>query len=154
FMEYATRHYRTPDGKPTSEIYECKIVVKALREFYAETPGCRVRPAGAQSRAPEVGEREAEPDRVQLPRRDGEAHLQVGRLRGTRPGRCLPSRCHGDRPPEGADRSGEKEVRFDWRANPTLLPVWWDGQLRLLRWGNKDRAERKLPPTGWTWKET
>ena len=23
-----------------------------------------------------------------------------------------------------------------------------------MRWGNKDRAERKLPPTGWTWRET
>lgn len=52
------------------------------------------------------------------------------------------------------DRGGEKEVRFDWRANPNVLPVWWGGQLRVLRWGNKDRAERKLPPTGWTWKET
>lgn len=38
FMGYATDHYRTPDGKPTSEIYECKIVVRALRELYAETP--------------------------------------------------------------------------------------------------------------------
>jgi integrase len=38
FMGYAADHYRTPDGKPTSEIYECKIVVRALRELYAETP--------------------------------------------------------------------------------------------------------------------
>ncbi|WP_439628367.1 hypothetical protein [Gemmata sp.] len=23
----------------------------------------------------------------------------------------------------------------------------------MVRWGNRDRAERKLPPTEWTWKE-
>jgi hypothetical protein len=51
------------------------------------------------------------------------------------------------------DRGGEKEVRFYWVANPTLLPVWWDGRLQIVRWGNKDRHERKLPPTGWTWTE-
>jgi hypothetical protein len=52
------------------------------------------------------------------------------------------------------DRGGEKEVRFDWRAAPTLLPVWWDGRLHVVRWGNRDRAERKLPTTGWTWRES
>ena len=52
------------------------------------------------------------------------------------------------------DRGGEKEVRFYWRATPTLLPVWWDGRLRVVRWGNKDRAERKLPRTGLTWQDT
>jgi hypothetical protein len=26
--------------------------------------------------------------------------------------------------------------------------------LQIVRWGNRDRAERKLPPTGWTWKAT
>jgi hypothetical protein len=51
-------------------------------------------------------------------------------------------------------RVTEKEVRFYWRATPALLPVWWDGQLRIVRWGNRDRAERKLPPTGWTWQES
>lgn len=51
-------------------------------------------------------------------------------------------------------RGGEEEVRFYWRAVPALLPVWWHGQLHIVRWGNRDRAERKLPPTGWTWKET
>jgi hypothetical protein len=52
------------------------------------------------------------------------------------------------------DRGGEKEVRFYWSASPTLLPVWWNGRPHVVRWGNKDRAERKLPPTGWTWQET
>jgi hypothetical protein len=52
------------------------------------------------------------------------------------------------------DRGGEKEVRFYWAANPTLLPAWWNGSLHVVRWGNKGRSERKLPPTGWTWEET
>ncbi|VTT98993.1 Uncharacterized protein OS=Singulisphaera acidiphila (strain ATCC BAA-1392 / DSM 18658 / VKM B-2454 / MOB10) GN=Sinac_0545 PE=4 SV=1 [Gemmataceae bacterium] len=52
------------------------------------------------------------------------------------------------------DRGGEKEVRFYWQARPALLPVWWDGRLQVVKWGNRDRAERTLPPTGWTWRET
>lgn len=52
------------------------------------------------------------------------------------------------------ERGGEKEVRFYWMAAPALLPVWWNGRLQIVRWGNKDRAERKLPPTGWTWRES
>jgi integrase len=38
YLEHAERHYRTPDGRPTSEIYEVKIVVRALRELYADRP--------------------------------------------------------------------------------------------------------------------
>ena len=52
------------------------------------------------------------------------------------------------------DRGGETEVRFYFRARPSLLPVWWDGRLHVVRWGNRDRAERGLPPTGWTWQAT
>src|SRR5688572_1764828 len=52
------------------------------------------------------------------------------------------------------DRGGEREVRFYWRARPALLPVWWNGRLHVVRWGNRDRSERKLPPTGWTWRAT
>jgi hypothetical protein len=51
-------------------------------------------------------------------------------------------------------RGGEGEVRFDWQSSPALLPVWWDGWLQVVRWGNRDRAERSRPPTGWTWKAT
>lgn len=51
------------------------------------------------------------------------------------------------------ERGGEKEVRFYWRSSPALLPVWFDGRLQIVRWGNKDLRERKLPPTGWTWRE-
>ena len=38
YFDHAERHYRGPDGVPTSEIYEVKIVVRALRELYATTP--------------------------------------------------------------------------------------------------------------------
>lgn len=51
-------------------------------------------------------------------------------------------------------RGDQKEVRFYLRAVPALLPVWWNGRLQVVRWGNRDRAERKLPTTGWTWRET
>jgi hypothetical protein len=52
------------------------------------------------------------------------------------------------------DRGGEKEVRFYWRAVPALLPVWWEGRLQIVKWGNRDRREQQLPPTGWTWQES
>ena len=52
------------------------------------------------------------------------------------------------------ERGGESEVRFYARAVPAVLPVWWNGRLHVAKWGNRDRAERKLPPTAWTWKET
>lgn len=51
------------------------------------------------------------------------------------------------------DRGGEPEYRFRWDARPTLLPVRLDGRLQLARWGNRDRRGR-LPPTGWTWRES
>jgi hypothetical protein len=49
------------------------------------------------------------------------------------------------------DRGGEREVRFYWRAIPTLLPVWWEGQLQIVRWGNQHRSRSPLPVGGWTW---
>jgi integrase len=38
YLDHAERHYRNHDGTPTSEIYEVKIVVRALRELYGEKP--------------------------------------------------------------------------------------------------------------------
>jgi integrase len=38
YLDHAERHYRTPDGKPTSEIYEVRVVIRAIRELYADTP--------------------------------------------------------------------------------------------------------------------
>ena len=49
------------------------------------------------------------------------------------------------------ERGGvEKEVRFAFRDRPRVLPVIWDGQLRIVRWGSTDRSSR-LPTTAWTW---
>jgi integrase len=36
YLDHAERHYRTANGKPTSEIYEVKIVIRALRNLYPE----------------------------------------------------------------------------------------------------------------------
>jgi hypothetical protein len=38
YLDHAERHYRTPAGKPTSELFEVKVVIRALRELYADTP--------------------------------------------------------------------------------------------------------------------
>ena len=40
------------------------------------------------------------------------------------------------------DRAGCAEVRFEWWHNPALLPVRWDGALRLVPWGSKIRRSR------------
>lgn len=66
----------------------------------------------------------------------------------------LPVELHARLTDRVYDREGKPEFRFDWRSSPTLLPVWWCGRLHLARWGNRDRAERRLPPTGWTWRES
>ena len=47
----------------------------------------------------------------------------------------------------------EPEVQFRWRHQPALLPVWLDGRVQVVRWGNRDRRG-KLPPSGWTWAES
>jgi hypothetical protein len=31
-----------------------------------------------------------------------------------------------------------------------VLPVWLDGQLRIVRWGNRRGQSRHLPLTAWT----
>jgi hypothetical protein len=38
YLDYAERHDRNPNGEPISEIYEVKIVLRAIRELYADTP--------------------------------------------------------------------------------------------------------------------
>ena len=52
------------------------------------------------------------------------------------------------------ERGGEPECRFLWRHRPALLPVWHEGQLRLVRWGCRRGESRTLPTTGWTWRES
>lgn len=52
------------------------------------------------------------------------------------------------------DRGGEREVQFLYRQRPCLLPVWHEGQLRIVRWGTRRGEGRVLPYTGWTWRAT
>jgi hypothetical protein len=52
------------------------------------------------------------------------------------------------------ERGGEREVRFYYRDRRPRLPVWRDGQLQIVRWGNRDGHSQFLPPTCWTWQST
>src|SRR5262245_34070930 len=58
------------------------------------------------------------------------------------------------REPHGLDGPGEREVRFLWSDTPRLLPVWHEGTLQLVVWGNRRGEIRELPPAGWTRLET
>jgi hypothetical protein len=51
-------------------------------------------------------------------------------------------------------RGGEREVQFLYRHRRPRLPVWRDGRLQVVRWGNGRGQSRVLPPSGWTWRET
>jgi hypothetical protein len=52
------------------------------------------------------------------------------------------------------DRGGEKEVRFLFRDRDRCIPVWWEGQLHIVRWGCRRGESQFLPCTGWTWQES
>jgi hypothetical protein len=51
-------------------------------------------------------------------------------------------------------RGGEKEIRFLYRDRSPCLPVLLDGQLEIVRWGNRAGLSRCLPRTGWMWLST
>lgn len=44
YHEHATRHYRGPDGKATSELREHQLVIRALREQYGDTTAAEFGP--------------------------------------------------------------------------------------------------------------
>src|SRR3954471_18553323 len=52
------------------------------------------------------------------------------------------------------ERGGEREVRFLYRDRRPRLPIWRDGRLQVVRWGNGRGQSRFLPRTGWTWLES
>lgn len=52
------------------------------------------------------------------------------------------------------DRGGEAEARFLFHDHNPRLPIWRDGRLQIVRWGNSRGQSRFLPPTGWTWQST
>jgi hypothetical protein len=51
-------------------------------------------------------------------------------------------------------RGGEEEVRYLFRSGARLLPIWHEGQLRIVRWGSRRGETKVLPLTGWTWHES
>jgi hypothetical protein len=52
------------------------------------------------------------------------------------------------------ERGGEPEVRFLLHDRQRVLPVWLDGRLQVVRWGNRRGQSRRLPCTAWTRLET
>lgn len=50
------------------------------------------------------------------------------------------------------ERGGEREARFLFRDRAPRIPIWRDGRLQVVRWGNGRGESRFLPRTGWTWK--
>ncbi len=52
------------------------------------------------------------------------------------------------------DRGGEREVQFLFADAECLLPVWRDGRLEILRWGNRRGESAHLPRTAWTQLDT
>jgi hypothetical protein len=52
------------------------------------------------------------------------------------------------------NRGGEQEVRFLYRDRLPQLPIWRDGRLQVVRWGNGRGQSRFLPRTGWTSQDT
>jgi hypothetical protein len=48
------------------------------------------------------------------------------------------------------DRGGEREVQFLFADAERLLPVWRNGQLQIIRWGNRRGESPRLPYTAWT----
>lgn len=52
------------------------------------------------------------------------------------------------------DRGGEREVQFLFADAERVLPVWRNGQLQILRWGNRRGESARLPCTAWTQLDT
>jgi hypothetical protein len=56
--------------------------------------------------------------------------------------------------PRRHERGGEAELQFLLCDAERLLPVWHEGRLQLVRWGNRRGESRALPLTGWARLET
>jgi hypothetical protein len=66
--------------------------------------------------------------------------------------RRLSSKKPDPHPPTPAT-PGRGEVVVNRDREP-CLPVWRDGRLEVVRWGNRRGESRRLPCTGWTWLAT
>lgn len=51
-------------------------------------------------------------------------------------------------------RGEQREYRFLLRDRRPCLPIWRDGQLQVVRWGNSRGQSGCLPRTGWTWESS
>lgn len=60
----------------------------------------------------------------------------------------VPNDIADEYPERVYERERRQEIQFHWWQAPTLIPVVWNGQFQVLRWGNKDRRGR-LPYGGW-----
>jgi hypothetical protein len=49
FWKHAERHYRHPDGRPTSELAEYRYSLRPLREMYGHTPAAEFGPLGLKA---------------------------------------------------------------------------------------------------------
>jgi hypothetical protein len=52
------------------------------------------------------------------------------------------------------ERGGEREVQFLLGDAERVMPVWLNGQLRIVRWGTRRGQSRSLPCTAWSWRAT
>jgi hypothetical protein len=52
------------------------------------------------------------------------------------------------------ERGDEREIQFHFKDRTPRLPIYRDGRLQIVRWGNGRGQSRFLPRTGWTWLET
>ena len=52
------------------------------------------------------------------------------------------------------ESDGRREIRLFYRHREPLLPVWWGGQMEIVRWGNRRRWSRHLPRTGFTYQSS
>jgi hypothetical protein len=41
------------------------------------------------------------------------------------------------------------EIHFLYRHRQPLIPAWFENQLQIFPWGNRDNANSRLPRTGW-----
>ena len=48
----------------------------------------------------------------------------------------------------------EREIQFLYRASPSVIPAWVNGELGIYDWGNLDGKDSRLPKTGWCRRET
>src|SRR5262245_6056933 len=48
-LQHAATYYRTPDGKPTSEVRELKLSIAVVRELYGLTPAAEFGPVALEA---------------------------------------------------------------------------------------------------------